>query len=240
MELSNRFELESAFARRLSRLSSKHRRELIELMGYPPDPANVPEEFWQRVEKEENDTVAAILLLLMMQSAEMHFGSLPDYAQAGRSVDAFIPQVEQAANQRAADFSREYIATGRDKFERFAGDIKNRYDIGGQVYKQDVADAAADIFGPARDARIANNELTRARVFGGEIVIGGTVGISSADIWRNRPALSKSGPCPICKPLDGTPRSYWARFFPNGPPDPHPGCVCEIEYANALTGVATP
>ena len=227
MELPNRLKLEAAFARNLSRVSSRHRRELIDLLGNPPDVNRVPEEFWSRVETEEKNAVAAILLLLMMQSAEAHFGLLPEFAQVGRTVDDFIPQIEAAANQRAADFSQQYVTTGRERLERFGRDTQARFGIGGQIHPQEIADEATGIFGPSRDAGIAASETTGAASTGAETVIGQTVGFSEKDTWFTQ---EDQRVCPICEPLHEKPRSYWARFFPQGPPA-HPKCRCWVEYS---------
>ena len=46
-------------------------------------------------------------------------------------------------------------------------------------------------------------------------------------VWKTRPHLSSTGPCPICRPLDGTTKESWPPQFPDGPPA-HPRCVCEL------------
>lgn len=39
--------------------------------------------------------------------------------------------------------------------------------------------------------------------------------------------------CPICNPLQGKPKFYWGRNFPDGPPA-HPNCRCWLSHKNFL------
>lgn len=50
------------------------------------------------------------------------------------------------------------------------------------------------------------------------------------DIERDLARYGKSRVCPICGPLHGRPRDEWAVLYPLGPPGPHPGCRCWIDY----------
>ena len=71
-ELTNRDELEAQFAARVDKLSIKHRRELQRLLGTPPSLRNVPEEWWKKVEQEQEDEFTPILFLLFPASAAQH------------------------------------------------------------------------------------------------------------------------------------------------------------------------
>lgn len=98
--------------------------------------------------------------------------------------------------------------------------------------QDEIDELITDTFGPKRIETIAMDETTRARHAGGESAIEETVGISQDDLWRNNPQDSVTGPCKICKPLDGLKRSEWPWRYSEGPPSPHPRCVCSIDHAN--------
>src|SRR5574343_402387 len=72
MEIPNRTDYDAAFARKLSRLNARQRRELITLLGHPPNIANVPPSFWEKVRKENENELAAALLLLFAESFFFH------------------------------------------------------------------------------------------------------------------------------------------------------------------------
>lgn len=235
MELPNRPMHEAEFARRLSHLSGKHRRELVALLGNPPDINRVPASFWERVEREQREELLFGLLLLFTASAEHHGLGISD--------------AEQLANGwapgQATSVASGYVANSRaalqDAANGWQASIDARVEDAGfeagtelTLPRAEIEDGALDIFGPGRDAVIANNEMTRAVTTGGEQAVGAQGLLSPEDEWQTNPGLSATGPCPVCEPLDGTPRSYWERFFPFGPPEPHVGCVCEIVYAAML------
>lgn len=129
------------------------------------------------------------------------------------------------------DDDGESIATGDDD-ESFTP--INRVFPGQPAVKipaqKEIDELLADTFGPKRVASNAIDETTRARHAGGEAAIEETVGISQDDEWENNPQDSVSGPCKICKPLDGMKRKDWPWRYQEGPPSPHRGCVCTVRY----------
>lgn len=241
-ELDNRDDLEADFALRISRLTTKQRKEFESLLGFPPDPNNVPQEFWDRVQQEFEDNMLTILLLIAASSYSQHGGPLvqpdePSFDQAvgkllqtitGTKEPPAIPpsplvqwarDVSSQTAQGFVDHSQEMLRTAADDWTNpETPDPTNR----------DVRDTALKIFGPDRASRIAVNETTRAQHVGSEEAVAATVGVSPEDRWFTR---NDRRVCPICTPLHDTPRSYWGRFF-GGPPDPHPLCRCYIVYAN--------
>lgn len=242
-ELTNRDDLEADFALKLSRLTTKQRKEFELLLGDPPDPANVPQEFWDRVQQELDDNMTILLLLIASASYTQHGGALvqpsaPTFDQAlakllGKESQPEPPSplvqwARDISGKTAAGFvdrSKDMLATAGDEWAQAIAD-------GEDISGRDIIDKALQIFGPERAARIAVNETTRAQHQGSEYAIATTVGLSEDDLWINRPLLSRTGPCPVCEPLHMTPRSYWGRFFPQGPPTPHVGCVCYVQFAN--------
>lgn len=154
-ELRDRDAAEQAVAARLSRLSAKHRRELDGLMGDPPSVQNVPPEFWERVQREQEEELAAVLYLLWLMSAEQH----------GWSGDQASVPAAMAAAGRARTTAASYVETSI------------------QHLSATPTDTLA-VFGPGRAANLAVTETTWAATAGAEAAIGVTVGVSLQDRWR--------------------------------------------------------
>lgn len=109
MELANRDRIEARFARRMSALSSKHRRELEQLLGDPPDPRNVPDDYWYRVEKETESLLGTMLLLIFVASSAQHGGGRSSEA-AGKLFAA--SQARQQATRYLSGVQRAIDAAG--------------------------------------------------------------------------------------------------------------------------------
>jgi len=209
-ELTNREKLQKRFTNRLATLSAAHRKELLTLLGDPPDFDNVPESFWKKVE-EETAAMAVVMMLLIFSNAE---------TQHGYSGEDAILAAEGFAAARADEFSKLWVDASRNKLDTIA----QRFARG---ENESIRSETLGVFGPERVARAAENETVIARHRGSELAIEATVGLSPEDIWEN------GGPaCPVCLKLNKKPRSYWGKYFPSGPPSPHPGCDCYIQYAN--------
>lgn len=218
MELPNRDQLEASFAARVSRLTTKHRQQLLTLLGNPPDPANVPESFWSEAEDDMKRELAIILLLIFSASAARH----------GMAADASAAQANSFALQRSSLVAAGYRAKSREQFQTTSQRWTETTTRGGTVTRQQVADDVTSIFGPTRAEGIATTETTVAQSAGGEIAVAGTFGLSALDTWFTR---DDNRVCPICAPLHEVNRDVWAVKFPNGPPA-HPRCRCWILYAN--------
>lgn len=238
MEIPNRPDHDAAFARKLSRLSSRHRRELIALLGHPPDISRVPADFWERVRKERENELAAVLLLLFSESYRHHVLSLGQ-AMTPRLTDVGQAAAERYAVERAAKLAAESTAAVRDRIQRFAVEEWNRAGLDAQraVTRTQVLNDVLKAIGPSGDAARAVTETTAAQTAGGETAATNTVGTSDDDVWQIHPELSETGTCQTCRPLDGRRRAIWATLFPNGPPA-HRNCNCEIVYANVRAGLA--
>src|SRR5690606_21385143 len=71
-DIENRSQLERKAERAMTGLSRSQRDRLAELLGDPPDPANVPESFWRDVEEERQQRIAEFALLIWLLSAKQH------------------------------------------------------------------------------------------------------------------------------------------------------------------------
>ena len=231
MELENRPALEAKFGKRLQALSNRHRKELIALLGNPPDFNAVTPAFWQRVKRETEEEAAALLLLLFMSSAETHV------KKGGGDLSIVQPvilqQAETFATKRAAEVGLRVAVGASMRFDNVRKDIEAESDLREPTTatKAEVLDRAGPVFSPSQTIQTTRDETTRARHVGGEAGVKVTTGISEFDLWQNRPSMSRTGPCPQCAPLHNTYRSIWSLVYPQGPPQPHVGCVCVIQYA---------
>ena len=236
MELPNRAALEARLGRRLQNLSNRHMRELLALLGSPPNFDAVGPEFWARVKKETEEEAAALLLLLFMASANTHT------REAGGDVEMVAPvltqQAETFARRRGEEVGLRQAVGASIRFDNMRKRVEEAE--AGAVQAQDepkvptkkeIAEEAEPVFSPGQTIQVTRDETTRARHEGGEAGVKITTGTSEEDLWQTRPAMSKSGPCPLCSPLDNAPRSVWTLVYPQGPPSPHVGCVCVIKYA---------
>ena len=219
--LQDRAGFERKFATLLGRLSAKHRRELEGFLGSPPDPANVPASFWERVRRETESELLAMLLLIYIASATQH----------GLGADRASTMGLVWAASRAAEVARGYAEHSRDRTNTAGREWREQTDRGDPPGKAAVGDRLVSIFGPSRAAGIAVSETTDATSAGSEAAIKETVGVSQADLWITHPEDSMTGPCPICRPLHKTKRTNWGLKFPSGP-KAHPTCYCTIAYKN--------
>ena len=219
-ELRDRDKIEAQFARRLARLGGRHRNELMELMGNPPDPSRVPDSFWERVRREEEAELLAMLLLIFIASATQH-GADRQKAEAQAQVWAFAKASNQSA-QRASNRRQSFAKLAREIEDRSRGDVP--------LKPVDVRQRVSVVVGasPAEAERVAVSNTTDAGASGGEFGVKDQGLESPKDKWRTE---RDARVCPICQPLNGTTRSNWEAKFPEGPPA-HERCRCEIVYAN--------
>lgn len=258
MDLVGRTRHEERFAERFARLSARHKRELKQLLGTPPDPRNIPAEFWERVKQETEEEAAALLLLILMAGSSQYTARLePAVAQSGRDIGQSTLQIEQQlrrwADVRATEFAQQYTERSVQIIDRLGlpGEVTGPAEQPAaqpgslpviqpatqpptpQPTAQPDPDEIIDqAFGPSRVENIAVTETTGAASAAGEIAVDATVGRSEEDRWYT---AEDQRVCPICAPLNGRTRSNWSRFFPDGPPA-HPRCRCWIEYAFEQVG----
>lgn len=227
-ELAGRDRIERQFEERMAALNKRQRAELLRLLGTPPDPANVPESFWQQAEREMEEELLAVLLLIVATSAVQHGGTLDQARTIGR----------RYADGRAKEVSRSFWRTTKDRLqtagerwrqerERARKDAPAGTPVSNIPPQQQVAADLGRILGDDRATGLAVSETTSAASAGGESIAAELGTASEEDTWFT---ARDQRVCPICAPLHSTRRSNWTRFFPSGPPA-HPWCRCWIEYA---------
>lgn len=222
MEISDRDKRDREATALLLLLLLRHQEELKRLLGNPPDVANVPDEFWNRVRTETEQTLNPILLLVFIASAAAHDASGPEQADA-----AFREGSAWAASQ-ARDVAEAYTQTSRDLLGKDSADWQARQAQSEQISAGEIDERTAAIFGTVRATRLASDAVTAAQTRGGEWAVSEYSSLSDNDTWHT---IGDDRVCPVCEPLDGQIRSVWSTMFPDGPPA-HPLCRCAINYAN--------
>ena len=215
MDIPNRDELEAELARRFSKLSSKHRRELLQLLGTPPDYGNVPGSFWERVAGELNGSFVPFLSDVFLDSAERLMAGIPIGVDWG------------LVNTEAARWAREYSfrlindivdVSRRATQEAVAGYFEQGMTIG------DLQNRLARVFGATRAEVIAVTEVTRAASEGEQRIAIELhkMGVDMTPIWHTN---NDDLVCPICEPLND---KEMTGEYENVFPPAHPRCRCWI------------
>lgn len=234
MQYPSRNDDEAKYARRLATLSSKQRAELRRLLGFPPNPANVPASFWSaaRAEAERQNNIA--LYLIFMNSATFHLdGASDDDRQRLRESGNVKTYGDAYAAALAAGMAERWAESARKRFEEAANRMRQAEAPDGSttLSKGELEDLLADTFSPDDAAGAAAYGTTNAETAGGEAAAKETYGITAQDTWQTNPHLTRSGPCERCEAENGKQRKDWAQRYPSGPPI-HEYCACTLNYAN--------
>jgi len=216
-ELPNREELEAILAKAVGKEFALEFEELMAALGEPPDPANLPSEFWEG--KRMRATVEPLLMNTFLVSAE------DAMIQLTIGVDWGL------VNQSAIDWASRYtfdLVTGINNTSR--GVIQRGIDayFRDGLSNKELASLLEPTFGPVRAEMIAVTETTRASVEGGrEIdrqIEKDNPNIRMIPIWLT---ANDDRVCPICGPRHNQP-------ITNGEyPPAHPRCRCD--YRSEMT-----
>ena len=161
MEVVNRTALERSFLRKANSLSAAHRRELLALMGNPPDVRNVPGAFWAKVEREQRDFLLVLLFKIFGDNAAAHsFGSVSDIEIAKRA--------QGYAAQRAQFVSRGYVSHSLARMTDLQRGFMDPRTGKPTWSKSAVEDLVrGNVFGQPRNEALIATEFTDASVRGG-------------------------------------------------------------------------
>jgi hypothetical protein len=207
--MSNRERLERIARRRLGSLSRDHLAELERLLGNPPDPSNVPQSFWSRVEAEHKRTLSGVLLLAFMAGAD---------EWSDGDVDG-----SEWSDDQAEWTAKRYTDTSRERLERLADEWHDDAPLSGELRH-----GLSGIFGADRDATVYGTEITRG--MGAGVVQAAKASPEYQDgrlsiVWRLGP---REKHCPICLRLADTDESVWGLEVDSPPIHPVCGCYLEI------------
>ena len=246
-ELAGRMALEGDVSRRLSRLSSRHRRELLALLGDPPDASRVTAEFWSRVERERQAELLVLLLSVYMASQMQHSEELLPGPVAGAVAGPLSQAGRVWSETRAAEVARGAVEGMRAALAQRAATWA---ELGDAVTRQMVADDVADVISPTQDAVTAATETTAAQTAGTNAVVQAAQvsGFNLVTRWKTE---RDDRVCPVCRPLDNKIPDLWGPVLEtlvapgggravdaitaNGGPPAHPNCRCYLVTAPEKT-----
>jgi len=191
--LIDRGRVEATFANKLSRLNSRHRKELESLLGNPPNIDSVPEAFWQRVEDETSELVASMLILIFIASSTQHGGNASDSQrqaqtygtqraaqiarihrrESARKLRAFAERTskkianKRRQNQRRVERAQSRIARTQEKLRATLADQKSADDgVKAERLRREINDAKATLEKAAREKtpKVLKKEIRSATI----------------------------------------------------------------------------
>ena len=222
-DVLNRDELEEELARAVAGKFAKQRRELIALLGVPPNMYNVPMDFWANGGKEMRAAIEPILEKVYLQQAM----TVVDTATIGFdwalvNADA-IDWVSTYTFELAEGITRTTINGTQKKVRQV---IQQFFDEG-LTMPQTIArmrQQLAGIYGPVRAEMIAITEVTRAAAEGerqAAALIERESGVKMVPTWQTS---NDELVCPICGPKHD-------KVITDGEfPPAHPRCRCWVAY----------
>ena len=229
---------ERDFARRLSRLTARQRRELREKLGTPPDVTRVTAADWARWEEERRQELTLILLAVILATYRQHVGELmPGDAEpdATTAADAYREALVKASSV-AAESASSAISTARDI-------VTTSSEVLATGTAADVESVLVSALGPERDAVTAATATTQAQT-AGTIVARLPLEAAGFNLVTRWVTEQDSKVCPLCRPLNGKVPDLWglvlenalapggdraiASIVANGGPPAHPNCRCYL------------
>lgn len=214
-ELQDRLEQEDAFKFAYLTVNGKLRRQLNALLGDPPDPSNVPPEFWDYAERLQRDESLKWLILIFWRAA-----------------------IEHGMDQFAARDAAEQWARGRAPLIFRAASTYSQ-ELFGKIRDKPAAEVVDQIFGDTRADRMVITQTTDAALAGA--VFAGEP--SPDDLWVTQVDEMVCPYCrPLhLRPRSEWLRVYYEIILPAfpaaqsyGPPGdraPHVNCRCYRLYA---------
>lgn len=221
MDLPNRGDYERQLTAALAGQGQQHAAELARALKRDPlaDPGSA---YWDKVERDRRAALAAILVLLFMDSATLH-GMAKD-----RSAIAAEPWAATRSTTVAATTTqtvRDRLATKQTEWRSAA---TTTVDPSIPILTPDEIDELAEqLFNNSAEST-AITEVSNGITDASEIVMNDRGLKSALDTWKTE---RDAKVCPICGPLNGAKRDTWNQQFPSGPPA-HPNCRCWIDYVN--------
>lgn len=213
-DLPNRDELERKLAKAMGREFADEFRELMDALGDPPDPGNLPPDFWDG--KRARGVLEPLLQGTFLIAAEELMMELSIGIEWG------------LINQRAIEWVRPYafdLVRGINDTTRGVLQSALQTFYQDKLTKDQLAQLLTPTFGPVRAEMIAITETTRAGVEGERELVrqiqAANQNIKMIPIWQT---ANDDLVCPICGPRHGKPieDGYY--------PPAHPRCRCWVNH----------
>lgn len=238
-DLAGRDEYERKLERVLRKKFSGQLNRIMEILGDPPDIANLTQDVWDAMEAELRAAIMPVLLDIAITHAEVVLNTSPvgvDWALVNRAAMEW-------AGRHTDDVIRGIITTSRratiESWNRF-------FSAGGTVGQSvqeffettgmgigDLQNAFAPYFGDVRARMIAVTETTRAAVEGERVLVAeieaANPSIHMVEIWQTS---NDESVCEICSPLNG--REIGDGWTAADGPPAHVNCRCWTNHEMRL------
>lgn len=224
--MEDRDSQERRIARDLSRVFDTHFEEIMDLLGDPPDIANIPMDYWDRYEVDIRNVMSPemneIFFDTFMHSLDS-FGLAVDTGSGSIAALEFVEKYE-------FDMIKKIVSTTRRNVDKeakeFVREHVTEYLQDGTVNIHDLAQRLHRYYSPVRAEMIAITEVTRATVEGRRAVgkeIQGETGTKFDEVWitANDEIVRE---CPICWPRHN--KIIKDGFYPPG----HVRCRCSVIF----------
>lgn len=214
----DREKLERDLARALGKLGADVRKDVLALLGDPPDLDKLTAEVWAEIEARYSGAMLPKIEQAFMTALQ---------AQASQAGVAFAFDL---ANDRAIEWARQHTfdlvrGINDTSRRRLATTIEQFYN--NELDFEGVLQRVGGLFGPERASTIAVTEITRAATGGAQWYNTELqqLGIVTEEVWET---ADDDVVCPVCGPRDG-------RVIADGVyPPAHPNCRCWVSVRPVL------
>lgn len=213
-DLLNRDELERILAKAVGKEFGRELDDLLDALGDPPDPNNLPADFWEG--KQMRTVVSPLLQKTFLTAAETLMMELNIGVEWGLINEGAITWVRGYTFDLVQGINNTSLNALRSSMETFYRD---------KLTKQELAELLRPTYGPVRSEMIAVTETTRAGVEGERELVRqieiGNQNIKMIPIWET---ANDDLVCPICGPRHGQPITDGIY------PPAHPRCRCWVNH----------
>jgi len=214
-DILNRSIFEEDLATRLAKMFGRQRREIIALLGDPPQLSKIPHEWWSDAAINLQRTVAPVLEDVYLQQAQV----VMDTATIGIDWALVNESAVIWSNRYTAELLAKMTATTR---RAVASAVEAFYTQGLSI--TDLKLRLMRTMSPTRAEMVAITEVTRAGAEGERLTalqIASETGVEMIPIWLT---ANDEKVCPICGP------KHDQRITDGQFPPAHPRCRCWVAY----------
>lgn len=215
-DVTNRASKEREIKAALRKCRDSQKKELLRILGDPPDYRNVPDEFWEEAEKCERSSLLPLLIPMFIVSNKKALKAL------GMDVDEskLLQDANRLVNKRL-DF---LVSRGvRHSKTRLRKKLQTRAKR--EVFTEEDLES---IFGRSRIDGIATTEVAQVnsdanQAAANDFAKGRKEGVDFVRVWR----LGGCQHCVFCPAVADTDREFWGKFSQG--PQAHPRCCCFLD-----------
>ena len=215
---------ESNLAKTMRGLSKKHKQRIKNAMKQYGGFENIPNAFWEELQKDIRDEMMAMFILIYVASHET----------TQNKMKFQIPQEElqiraqTVAGNRASLLATSYVGHTRERMQNHLDNIRSQItSVADEV--REMTRKADEVLSAERAESVAVTETTAS------ISAGQLDGVDDYKV-QNPTAITDvlwiteadGKVCTVCRPLHRKKEEVWSTAFPAGPPA-HPNCRCELK-----------